>query len=723
MFFFIFVEILIMKNIYPFYMLFMVCILSYSQKLNSPLVSGGGVFIDDISSDVSRVVYQSDKEIDNVLEIYSVPITGGTPLKLNGTLISGGDVTNFKISPDGSRVVYRAEQETDELDELYSVPIGGGTPTKISGVFPSPPVIPNGVNDFIISENGNYVVYRADQVIDAVPELYSVPIGGGSTPVKISGTLLTLDSAVLSYRITPDESRVVYRADQEINEVFELYSVPLGGGSEIKLNSALPSGGDVSSADFEITSDGSLVIYLADQDTDEVLELYSVPVAGGTPTKLNGTLVSGGDVVFYDISADGSKVIFQADQDTDNVRELYSVSSSGGTPIKISGPMVSNGDVQNESFEISPDGSLAVYRADQDTNNVFELYSVPINGGTPTKLNSTLVSAGDVTSFIISPDGSRVVYRADQDTDGIAELYSVSISGGTPTKLNGTMVSGGNVDSDNTYKITPDGTKVVYIADQDTDEDDEIYSVSILGGTPTKLNGTLVSGGDVDTFNISSDSNFVTYRADQDTDGVIEIYSVSMPCEAPIASASDEVFGTETFSTITLSSYVAPSGGATGYAIYINDSNSFTAPSDGEEPTANTIWQGSGQQAIYFGTSISPNITVTGLSPSTTYYFQIYAYNDCSGTETYETTGLNANASTGSLPSPVNAFGVVGIGTDSPKTTLDVVGGVRALNRDSSGALYVCNETIEGTFGYDTVDRKLKVCTFSSGSFQWIDLH
>jgi gliding motility-associated-like protein len=114
-------------------------------------------------------------------------------------------------------------------------------------------------------------------------------------------------------------------------------------------------------------------------------------------------------------------------------------------------------------------------------------------------------------------------------------------------------------------------------------------------------------------------------------------------CAAPTAQATSAIFGTETNATLTLNSYTAPAGGATGYTVYINSSNSFTAPTNGTEPTADTSWNGAGQQPIYFGTSASPNITVTGLDPGTTYYLRIYAYNDCSGTETYETVGLSAS--------------------------------------------------------------------------------
>ena len=115
---------------------------------------------------------------------------------------------------------------------------------------------------------------------------------------------------------------------------------------------------------------------------------------------------------------------------------------------------------------------------------------------------------------------------------------------------------------------------------------------------------------------------------------------------SPTTQVTSAVFGTETSSTLNLTGFTAPEEGVDGYVIYVNDTDSFTAPTDGDEPTANLSWSSSGQQAVYFGTSASPDITVTDLNPATTYYYKVYAYNDCSGTETYETTGLAASDTT-----------------------------------------------------------------------------
>ncbi len=94
-------------------------------------------------------------------------------------------------------------------------------------------------------------------------------------------------------------------------------------------------------------------------------------------------------------------------------------------------------------FAISPDSARVVYLADQETDALNELWSVPLSGGTGTKLNRTLVAGGDVQDFLISPDSDSVVYGADQDADTVDELLAVSITGGTVLDLNDPLVPGG----------------------------------------------------------------------------------------------------------------------------------------------------------------------------------------------------------------------------------------------------------------------------------------
>ena len=59
-------------------------------------------------------------------ELYSARVDGSDWVKLNASLIIGGDVEDdYQIAPDSSRVVYRADQEVNNLYELYSAPLDG----------------------------------------------------------------------------------------------------------------------------------------------------------------------------------------------------------------------------------------------------------------------------------------------------------------------------------------------------------------------------------------------------------------------------------------------------------------------------------------------------------------------------------------------------------------------------------------------------------------------
>ena len=59
--------------------------------------------------------------------------------------------------------------------------------------------------------------------------------------------------------------------------------------------------------------------------------------------------------------------------------------------------------------------------------SIISLVAVPPQTLAGTSKLVTMPAFGDVQNYEISPDGNWVVYRADQDTDGVNELYSVPL--------------------------------------------------------------------------------------------------------------------------------------------------------------------------------------------------------------------------------------------------------------------------------------------------------
>jgi len=82
-------------------------------------------------------------------------------------------------------------------------------------------------------------------------------------------------------------------------------------------------------------------------------------------------------------------------------------------------------------------------------------------------------------------------------------------------------------------------------------------------------------------------------------------------------------------------------GDATNHMVVINTSNSFTNPLDGNVYSANNFYTGSGQQVVYNGTGSTVN--VSGLTPSTTYYYRVYAYNGSGSATKYNTSTATDN--------------------------------------------------------------------------------
>ena len=159
--------------------------------------------------------------------------------------------------------------------------------------------------------------------------------------------------------------------------------------------------------------------------------LFSRNVFAIDEIKLNGGLVTGGDVQQSQISPDGTTVVYRADQDFNGAFELYSVPIDGSAAAVKLNPAFTSADQDVFSFfRISADSTTVVYRADQDINNAFELYSVPIGGGAAVKLHSDFTSSvqGVVFDFNISADSLWVVFRGDLDTDNVIEVYSSSLT-------------------------------------------------------------------------------------------------------------------------------------------------------------------------------------------------------------------------------------------------------------------------------------------------------
>ncbi|NMC11451.1 MAG: hypothetical protein GYA34_01050, partial [Chloroflexi bacterium] len=141
------------------------------------------------------------------------------------------------------------------------------------------------------------------------------------------------------------------------------------------------------------------------------------------------------------------------------------------------------------------------------------------SGGTAVRLDKPSLPEGLIDQLRISNNSAYVVFTGSLDDASKLEIYSAPIAGPDTSmkKLNGSLVSGGNIDCglDNKYfdfAITSDGATVVYCADYLVDGRFEIFKISTAGNSVvTRLSQVVTSGNGVYKFIISPDDSRVLY--------------------------------------------------------------------------------------------------------------------------------------------------------------------------------------------------------------------
>jgi hypothetical protein len=205
-----------------------------------------------------------------------------------------------------------------------------------------------------------------------------VPIDGSTPAVRLCPALPP-DQDVLSYQVSGDSHQVVFTVGSFAQA--ELFSVPVDAASPpVELAAdVVPSGG---LPGYSVTPDSTRVVYL--QRGAETVELFSTSILGPTgKVTLSRELLPGGDVLSFLVSGDSSTVVYLAEhQANPRAFTLAAVPIDGHeSAFELSGPFQGAGMGNPGDYRISEDGSVVVYRADQDVFGVIELYATRLRPG------------------------------------------------------------------------------------------------------------------------------------------------------------------------------------------------------------------------------------------------------------------------------------------------------------------------------------------------------
>ncbi len=342
-----------------------------------------------------------------------------------------------------------------------------------------------------------------------------------SAGTRISGAA-SIDGNVIDYEVASTGQYAVYKAyipgDTDWNGIPSIFSVPLPSGSPIRLTAPLPPGADYD-ADFVVSPDGSRVAYDAYQDSATYHSLYTIPIGGGTAIRVSKAGENSWNAIF---SPDSQWLVFSTTK-PDSSEHLYRVPASGPASSAVEMTIQGAADFSVYDFKISPDGERLVFIGRLNAAADWGIYSMPLmgNGSDYVKLSRDFTQQW-IVSFEITPDGQYVVYRyiyKDGDFTG-AKLYSVPIAGpiSEDHNISGTLVAGGKVEG---FKLSPNGLRVVFSASKEVADKFELYSARVRQGLipsfPIKLNVVLPDDKDVyfETLDISPDNSWVAYQANQ----------------------------------------------------------------------------------------------------------------------------------------------------------------------------------------------------------------
>lgn len=346
------------------------------RDVGSPAFTPDGKYLIFTVSDWDK------KENRRVSHVYSVATTGGPLIQL--TRGEKGE-TGPQASPDGRWLAFLAERDkADDPDgertrQIWLLPLAGGEPYKLTSEE-------NGITDFSWSPDSQKIAYvtrdsfpnqeerkkKKKDKFDAVvvdqnflwSHLWTVDLTG-----KEKKRLTEGEFNVDRVRYSPDGSRIAFVATFvpwqgsgwkhiDGNRNSDIYLVSSSGG---KAENLTPQAGRENNPQW--SPDGTFLAYTATKDVSEwpaKEDLVVLEPASRKITNLTSKETDSAGAATW--SKDGARLLFSMGKGIHT--NIYTVAGSGGAVQPLtSDPGIAGGS--GASFDLSPDGKLLVYRANE----------------------------------------------------------------------------------------------------------------------------------------------------------------------------------------------------------------------------------------------------------------------------------------------------------------------------------------------------------------------
>jgi hypothetical protein len=294
--------------------------------------------------------------------------------------------------------------------------------------------------------------------------------------------------------------------------------VPGDPGSPIELNEALTPGTSVLDGVVRTSPDGTAVAYTVgpDDNSETSSELWVAELAPGTTTLVDGPLDPA--LSIHDAKWAGSQRLTWVVEADDGTRQLFSAARDGGD-VQLLAPRPADfaDGTSVGQFEPTPDGEHVIFTV-RLPGDVPELYVMAVDGSDdPLLLSDPLPAGGFIFDLAVSADSATVAYGTG--TVAGSDALAVALDGSSepvplndPTELNVRLIG-----------VEPTSGRAVFTANEQFGPV-QVYSAPLTGGGSTRLNANLAAGGDVGDVELGPGR--VVYVADQRTDEQSELFSV-----------------------------------------------------------------------------------------------------------------------------------------------------------------------------------------------------
>lgn len=222
-------------------------ILSNVSQLTFPhmgFVKAGEAYF---SPDGETVIFQAVPDGQEHYQIYTIPSKGGTP-KMVST--GRGACTCAYFRPDGKKIIFASSHEDPRIDKPdFEAPVPGYKREGSSYSWDFNPYMDiyeadlNGGNlnnltktigydaEGAYSKDGKHIVFASNR--DGHMNLYAMGFDG-SSPRQITKTTDCYNGGPF---LSPDGRRVIFRADRQRKDYLQIYMVNLDGSNEVRLTS------------------------------------------------------------------------------------------------------------------------------------------------------------------------------------------------------------------------------------------------------------------------------------------------------------------------------------------------------------------------------------------------------------------------------------------------------------------------------------------------------